>query len=159
MIHHPVQISEEIKTLNVISDAFEDGGHIPLKYTSDGENINPPLSIKNIPLEAKSLALIVEDPDAPIRPWIHWLVWNIPVSGKIDEDSIPGTEGWNSFSKIHYGGPCPPSRTHRYTFKVYALDELLNLHVASNKVEMEKAMSKHIIAFGELTGLYKKAEY
>ena len=76
MIHHPVQISEEIKTLNVISDAFEDGGHIPLKYTSDGENINPPLSIKNIPLEAKSLALIVEDPDAPIRPWIHWLVWS-----------------------------------------------------------------------------------
>jgi len=156
MVSQQILISKDIKTLDVTSSAFEYHKDIPIKYTCDGENINPPLTIKNIPHEAKSLVLIVDDLDAPIRPWVHWIVWNILPSGKIVENSVPGIEGWNDFGNQNYGGPCPLSGTHKYVFKVYALNELLEIKPAATKIELEKAMSLYVIAFGELLGLYKR---
>jgi hypothetical protein len=156
MIHSPTLLQKEIKTLEVSSPAFDNNSFIPEKYTCDGENINPPIDINKLPEETRSLVLIVEDKDAPIRSWIHWLVWNIPVTSKIKEKCIPGKEGINDFRQQHYGGPCPPSGTHRYLFKVYALDDLLYLNLPITKLELEKAMSSHIIGFGELEGLYRK---
>jgi Raf kinase inhibitor-like YbhB/YbcL family protein len=144
------------KQLIVSSTAFQDDGLIPSKYTCDGKNINPPLDIKQIPEETKCLALIVDDPDAPIGVWVHWLVWNIPVTHHFKENEVHGTEGVNDFQKHHYGGPCPPSGTHRYFFKIYALDTLLELPPSTKKIQLEKAMSGHIIAFGELIGLYRR---
>lgn len=156
MIEERYHISEIVKPLSISSDAFKDRGYIPAKYSCDGENINPPLSIGNIPKETKSLALIVDDPDAPIRTWVHWIVWNIPPAKKIKENEIAGDEGVNDFGNNSYGGPCPPSGTHNYIFKVYALDELLDLNPSATKIELEKAMAPHIIGFGKLVGLYKR---
>ena len=110
---------------------FQHNATIPRDFTCQGQDINPALTIANIPVHAKSLALIVDDPDAPMGTWVHWVVFNVPApsDGKltIKENSIPGTQGWNDFGRIHYGGPCPPSGTHRYFFKAYALDTQLNL--------------------------------
>ena len=146
----------DYKRLKVSSTAFQDEGMIPSKYTCDGRNINPPLDIKQIPEEAKCMVLIVDDPDAPLGIWVHWLVWNIPVTHHLKENEVHGTEGMNDFRQHHYGGPCPPSGTHRYFFKVYALDTLLELPASTKKIQLEKAMSEHIIAFGELIGLYRR---
>lgn len=146
----------EYKTLKVSSNAFGDNAMIPAKYTCDGINISPPLDIENIPEEAKSLVLIVDDPDAPSKTWVHWIVWNIPVTHHIKENEVHGVEGINDFNKHNYGGPCPPSGIHRYFFKVYALNDLLELPKSADKIELEKAMSERIIGFGELVGLYKK---
>jgi Raf kinase inhibitor-like YbhB/YbcL family protein len=146
----------DYKQMEISSAAFKDGGMIPSKYTCDGENVNPPIEIKNIPEEAVCLALIVDDPDAPISTWVHWTVWNMPVTHHIKENEVHGTEGVNDFQQQHYGGPCPPSGTHRYFFKVYALDALLELPSAAKKLELERIMSEHIIGFGELVGLYKR---
>lgn len=146
----------DYKSLKISSPAFENEGWIPAKYTCDGININPPLQIEHIPEAAKCLALIVDDPDAPIRTWIHWLVWNIPVTHFLKENNVHGIEGINDFQQNHYGGPCPPSGTHRYFFKVYALDALLDLEAGAKINELEKVMSEHIIGFGELIGLYKR---
>jgi Raf kinase inhibitor-like YbhB/YbcL family protein len=146
----------DYKHLKVTSAAFEYEGKIPEKYTCDGKNISPPLDIENIPEGAKCLVLIVDDPDAPVATWVHWLVWNIPITHHIHENEVHGTEGLNDFQQQQYGGPCPPSGKHRYFFKVYALKELLNLSANSKKNQVEKAMSGYIIAFGELVGLYKR---
>jgi Raf kinase inhibitor-like YbhB/YbcL family protein len=146
----------DYKLLTVSSSAFKDNEFIPIDYTCDGKNISPPLEIGHIPEKAKCLALIVDDPDAPGSTWVHWVVWNIPVTHHIRENEIHGTEGINDFKKHHYGGPCPPSGTHRYFFKVYALDSLLDLPDSAGKQQLEKAMSGSIIAFGELIGLYKR---
>jgi Raf kinase inhibitor-like YbhB/YbcL family protein len=129
---------------------------MPSRFTCDGLNINPPLDIGRIPEHTKSIALIIDDPDAPHTTFIHWVVWNIPVTTHIEEDSIPGTEGRNDFHRNHYGGPCPPSGTHRYFFKVYALDSLLDLKAGSAKKELLEAMEGHILGYGELIGLYKR---
>lgn len=142
--------------LNVSSPSFKDGEMIPPVYTCDGRNLNPAIDIDNIPGEAKCLALIVDDPDAPRGTWVHWVVWNIPVTHHISEDKVHGIEGLNDFKQQNYGGPCPPSGTHRYFFKVYALDALLDLPETTTKQRLEKAMSEHIIAFGELVGLYSR---
>lgn len=142
--------------LEVTSDAFKANELLPSLYTCDGKNINPPLHIDHIPDGAKSLALIVDDPDAPGGMWVHWVVWNIPVTHVIDENKIPGTEGVNDFRRNHYGGPCPPSGTHRYFFKVYALNAVLDLPTHSKKEDLEKAMHPHIVGFGEIVGLYKR---
>lgn len=155
-IHTEVTRAVDYKQLKVSSTAFQNEGMIPLKYTCDGTNINPPLDVEHIPEEAKCLALIVDDPDAPVGTWVHWVVWNIPVTHHIKENEIYGIEGLNDFQQHHYGGPCPPSGTHHYYFKVYALDALLDLPVNATKEKLEKAMSEHIIAFGELIGLYKR---
>ncbi|HJW28075.1 MAG TPA: YbhB/YbcL family Raf kinase inhibitor-like protein, partial [Saprospiraceae bacterium] len=121
------------KALQVTSTAFESQSMIPSKYTCDGQNINPPLDIDHIPDHAKSLALIMDDPDAGGGMFVHWVVWNIPITLHLQEHSIPGTEGMNDSRRVHYGGPCPPSGTHRYFFKVYALDATLDLPPSTNK--------------------------
>jgi Raf kinase inhibitor-like YbhB/YbcL family protein len=147
-----------MKELTVKSPAFENNKLIPSKYTCDGEEVSPPLTVEGIPEKTKSLALIMEDPDAPAGLFIHWLVWNIPPSNEIQENSVPGTEGLNTNKKNSYHGPCPPGGTHRYYFKVYALDTHLNLGAFSEKEVLENAMQNHILAHGELIGLYRRGK-
>jgi len=147
-----------MKKLSVMSSAFENNNFIPAKYTCDGDDVNPPLTIEGVPEGTKTLALIVDDPDAPMGTWDHWIVWNIPATtSKIAENTVPGTEGINDFRKRSYGGPCPPSGTHRYFFKVYALDVKLDLSPTSRKRDVEKAMQGHVLAKGELVGLYRRS--
>lgn len=146
----------DFKNLKVSSPAFKNDEFIPAKYTCDGENISPVLNIEGIPQNSKSLAIIVDDPDAPLGTWVHWVVWNIPVTHHIKENIVHGEEGLNDFQIHKYSGPCPPKGVHRYFFKVYALDDLLALPGNTTKYELEKAMSEHIIGFGELIGLYKR---
>ena len=142
--------------LKVTSSAFEHKGLIPRKYTCDGIDVNPPLNIDGLPEGTASLVLIVDDPDAPMGTWDHWVVWNIPPVREIEEDSVPGVEGLNDFRKHSYGGPCPPSGTHRYFFKVYALDTKLALSPDSRKKDVERAMKGRILAEGEIVGLYSR---
>lgn len=148
--------SMNIQSIKVFSSAFESNGTIPKKYTCSGESINPPLGFQGIPEEARSLVLIMDDPDAPMKTFTHWIVWNIGPVAKIDEDSIPGIEGMNDFRKIGYSGPCPPSGTHRYFFRIYALDKQLELKEGTSRKELENAMIGHIIAEGELMGKCSK---
>jgi Raf kinase inhibitor-like YbhB/YbcL family protein len=143
--------------LVVKSQAFEAGKQIPKKYTCDGDDVNPPLAIENVPKETKTLVLAVDDPDAPSGTFDHWIVWNIPAStNKIAENSSPGKEGQSSFGNNGYGGPCPPSGTHRYFFKLYALDTELKLAPSAKKKDVEKAMQGHVLAKGELIGTYHR---
>ncbi len=143
--------------LIVKSPAFKNNQMIPSKYTCDGQEINPPLTIEDIPPETESLALVLEDPDAPRGTFDHWIVWNIAPTGKIEENSVPGVVGLNSSGEPEYNSMCPPSGTHRYFFKVYALDTKLNLKPwLTRKKELEKAMQGHILAKGELIGLYRR---
>jgi Raf kinase inhibitor-like YbhB/YbcL family protein len=147
-----------MKKLSVMSPTFENNQLIPAKYTCDGDNVNPPLAIDGVPEGTKTLALIVDDPDAPMGTWDHWIVWNIPATtSKIAENTVPGTEGMNDSKRRSYGGPCPPSGTHRYFFKVYALDVKLDLSPAARKRDVEKAMQGHVLAKGELVGLYRRS--
>ena len=143
-------------SMKILSPEFENDGFIPKKFTCQGEDVSPTLIIENIPKEAKSLALIVDDPDAPMGTWVHWVVFDIPLINRIEENSIPGKQGSNDFGRKDYGGPCPPSGTHRYFFKIYALDKILNLTEGITKKELEKAMEGHILGQSELIGLYKK---
>ena len=143
-------------TLKLSSSEFEHEGYIPVKYTCQGENINPPISIEGIPKETKSLALVMEDPDAPGGIFDHWAVWNIRPTKTIKEDSMPGRIAKNSIGDYSYTGPCPPSGTHRYFFKIYALDTLLDLEKDVDKKMLEQAVQGHILAYGELMGLYRK---
>ena len=144
--------------LTVTSPAFEHSGTIPKQYTCDGENVSPELRIGGIPPNAKSLAIVVDDPDAPAGTFTHWVIWNIPPN----KAQIPvgvkdiGTEGMTSFSRTGYGGPCPPpGKPHRYFFKVYALDTMLDLLTASaNKTQLQMGIEQHLLAVAELTGLY-----
>ncbi len=142
--------------MKLTSQDFRHNQLIPAKFTCQGEDINPGLIIDDIPKEAKSLVLIVDDPDAPGGMWVHWVVYDIPVLPRIEENSIPGKQGLNDFGRKNYGGPCPPSGTHRYFFKIYALDKKLNLAEGINKQELEKAMEEHILDKAGLIGLYKK---
>jgi Raf kinase inhibitor-like YbhB/YbcL family protein len=147
-----------VQKLVVKSPVFENNQLIPAKYTCDGDNVNPPLTIEGVPEGAKSLVLIVDDPDCPTGTWNHWLVWNIPsTTRKIEENKVPGTEGISTYRKHAYGGPCPPSGTHRYFFKVYALDAKLDLTANAEKKDVEKAMESHVLAEGELVGLYRRS--
>jgi Raf kinase inhibitor-like YbhB/YbcL family protein len=151
--------AQDMGTLKLSSPAFKHNDAIPSKYTCDGADINPPLVIENAPLGAKSFALIVDDPDAPAGNWVHWVVWNIdPTTIEIRENTVPprALQGINDFRKHDYGGPCPPSGTHRYFFKLYALDMMLSISPKSNKAELERVMKGHIVAQGELIGLYRR---
>jgi len=144
-------------SLIVTSAAFHNGELIPSKYTCDGEEINPPLEIMELPEGTQSLALIVDDPDAPNGTFDHWLVWNIdPFKKHIAENSNPGISGHNSAGKTGYHGPCPPSGSHRYFFKVYALSTNLDLAPGSGKKELEDAMLPHILGQGSLMGRYER---
>jgi len=145
-----------VASLKISSEVFSNNGMIPSKYTCEGENINPPIIISNLPMQSKTLVLIVEDPDASKGTFVHWLVWNIPPTNKIRENTVPGEEGKNDFKKHNYMGPCPPSGTHHYSFKIYSLDNFLHLEPTATRAELEAAMSKYVIGFGELIGMYKK---
>ena len=144
----------------ISSPAFSNNSPIPKKFTCQGEDSNPALIIENIPAGTKSLALIVDDPDAPMGTWVHWVVFNIHPDNlsryEIKEKTVPGIQGINDFQQLNYGGPCPPSGTHRYFFKIYALDNDLNLKAGSGKAAVEKAMPGHVLDKAELIGLYKK---
>lgn len=144
--------------MKITSSAFQEGGNIPSKFTCDGADSSPPLQIAEIPSGAKSLALIVDDPDAPSGLFTHWMVWNIsPQTNTIAEGSPPkGVHGTNDFGKSGYGGPCPPSGTHRYYFRIFALDSELNLPPATKRSQLAAAMKGHVVAQGELMGRYAK---
>lgn len=143
-------------TLTIKSPAFENDSYIPEKYSCDGSNINPPLTIKNIPSNAKSIALIMDDPDAPKGTFDHWIMWNMELVTDIEENSAPGAQGLNGRKENKYTGPCPPSGIHHYHFKVYALDKILDIPENSDKAALQKAMEGHILAEGELIGLYER---
>ncbi len=146
--------------MKINSSAFKNYQLIPKKHTCDGKNINPPFQIGGVPEKAKSLVFIVDDPDAPTGTFDHWIVWNIdPSISSIQENSLPegGVEGLNDFGKSSYGGPCPPpSETHHYHFKVYALDTELNLASSSNRETVAQAMEGHILDWAELVRLYRR---
>ena len=164
----------------ITSPSFQNNGYIPQKFTCEGENISPELRVQNVPENAKSLALIIDDPDAPAGTFTHWTVWNIdPKITAIKENSVPpglpadlsaevlttteasikagAVEGRTDFGKTGYGGPCPPSgKPHRYFFKLYALAAMLNLKAGADKAELEAEIQKHLIAKAELVGLYHR---
>jgi Raf kinase inhibitor-like YbhB/YbcL family protein len=150
---------DKMGALTITSLAFEHNGSIPKQYTCDGKDISPPLGFEGVPPTAKSLALIVDDPDAPAGTWVHWVLWNIdPKMKGITENVVPtgSVQGKNDFRKNSYGGPCPPSGTHRYFFKLYALNTMLTIGQGSTKADLEKAMKGHILAEGQIIGLYKR---
>ena len=145
--------------LEISSPVFPEGGEIPSKYTCDGDDASPPLAFTGIPEKARSLVLIVDDPDAPAGTWVHWVVWNIPPDTReIPENSVPdgALQGTNDFGKRKYGGPCPPSGTHRYFFKLYALDANLSLPPGATKAQVEGAMNGHVVARAERVGRYAR---
>ncbi|HHW60074.1 MAG TPA: YbhB/YbcL family Raf kinase inhibitor-like protein [Bacteroidales bacterium] len=152
------------KEIIVKSKSFIDGGMIPSKYTCDGANVSPQISWENIPEGTKSLALICDDPDAPMGTFVHWVLYDIPPMIKeLPENILPekilpsgAKHGVNDFRKYGYGGPCPPSGTHRYYFKLYALDTMLNLEPGKKKAELLKEIEGHIIAQGQIMGKYSR---
>jgi hypothetical protein len=143
--------------MKVTSSAFEEGGDIPSKFSRDGHDINPDLRIEGAPTNAKSLVLIMDDPDAPVGLFTHWLVWNIdPKAAEIAEKSVPAgaVQGTNDYPNLGYGGPQPPSGTHRYYFKIFALDRTLDLPSGTKRKDLDKAMIGHVIGQGQLMGRY-----
>ena len=144
-------------SISIASPAFQSGAEIPAKFTCNGANVNPELKISGVPNQATSLVLIVDDPDAPRGLFTHWIVWNLDLkTTDIAENSAPagGIQGTNDFGKRNYGGPCPPSGTHRYFFKIFALDTKLELKPSARRAELDAAMKGHVLAQGELMGRY-----
>jgi Raf kinase inhibitor-like YbhB/YbcL family protein len=154
----------ETMAITITKAAFEEGGMIPRKYTCDGDDVSPPLAWTGVPGEAKTLALICDDPDAPVGTWVHWVLFNLPRNTQELHQAIPpekelkngAKQGRNDFGNIGYGGPCPPAGTHRYYFKLYALDTALNLTAGATKAELLKAMEGHILAQGQIMGKYRR---
>lgn len=150
--------------IKITSSAFQDGGLIPAKYTCDGADVSPPLQWDNVPQTAKSIALICDDPDAPMGTFVHWVLFNLPaetrqLAEKVAADkTLPSgaRQGTSGFGRVGYGGPCPPSGTHRYFFKIYALDTTLDLPAGARKSDLLKVMQGHILAQGQLVGKYKR---
>jgi Raf kinase inhibitor-like YbhB/YbcL family protein len=152
-------------SFNLESTVFKEGGDIPQKFTCDGADVSPPLKWENPPQGTKSVALIADDPDAPVGTWVHWVIYDLDPQltelreGMAKLEKIPGIgkQGLNDFRKVGYGGPCPPpGKPHRYYFKLYALDTKFNLKPRATKQEVEQAMKGHIIAQAELMGRYKR---
>ncbi len=150
--------------IKITSPAFEEGGMIPRKYTCDGADISPPLAWTGVPEAARTLALISDDPDAPMGTWVHWVLFNLPATVTELPEGVPtdkelkngAKQGRNDFRRIGYGGPCPPGGTHRYFFKLYALDKALDLAAGATKAELLRAMEGHILAQGQLMGKYRR---
>lgn len=144
--------------MKLTSPAFANNGAIPPEFTCDSADISPPLEISDVPKNTKSLALIMDDPDAPVGTFVHWAVWNIsPDTKEIRKGNEPlGVQGTTGFRRKGYGGPCPPSGTHRYFFRLYALDAELKLPEGSAKHDLENAMQSHVIAQAQLMGTYKR---
>ena len=159
-------LPEGVKTMaiTVTSTAFQEGGMIPKQYTCDGADISPPLSWSGVPEGVKSLALVSDDPDAPMGTWVHWVLFNIPPSTHELPENVPPDEtlssgtrhGVTDFGRFGYGGPCPPGGTHRYFFKLYALDTMLDLSGRVTKTDLLNAMRDHIMAEGQLMGKYQR---
>jgi len=145
-------------TLTISCPSFNHEGDIPARFTCDGNNINPALTITELPEDTQALAIIMEDPDAPGGVFDHWLEWNIPVTNLIRENTNPGISGLNSSGKTGYHGPCPPSGSHRYYFHVFALDAALDLPGHSNREALEQAMQSHVIAAGTIMGRYSRQD-
>ncbi|MBZ5534831.1 MAG: YbhB/YbcL family Raf kinase inhibitor-like protein [Acidobacteriia bacterium] len=152
-------------TLKISSSAFKEGQTIPVRHTCDGEDISPPLNWDPVPEGVKSLALITDDPDAPVGTWVHWVLFNLPSSVMELSEKVPAEEafpngarqGLNDFGRIGYGGPCPPrGSAHRYFFKLYALDTGLSLKPRATKKDLIEAMAGHILGEGQLMGIYKR---
>jgi Raf kinase inhibitor-like YbhB/YbcL family protein len=148
----------ETTELIITSPAFEHEGNIPSEYTCDGEEINPPLHIGQLPENTITLALIVEDPDASKGVFDHWIVWNIDPVNIISENSRPGISGKNSAGKTGYHGPCPPDGVHRYFFYVFALDTAMDLATVADKAALQQAMQGHIIGQGHIMGRYERIQ-
>lgn len=146
------------------SSAFADGNFIPSRYTCDGPDLSPPLAWEDLPPGTRSLALICDDPDAPAKVWVHWVVYNLPASLRGLPEGVPpdpelpqgGRQGRNDFGRLGYGGPCPPSGTHRYFFRLYALDEVLDLAPGATKGDLVRKMTGHILAETALVGRYAR---
>ncbi|MBF2080491.1 MAG: YbhB/YbcL family Raf kinase inhibitor-like protein [Synechococcales cyanobacterium T60_A2020_003] len=154
-------------TITLTSPAFKDGQAIPSTFTCDGADLSPPLSWKSVPEDTQSLVLIVDDPDAPKGTWVHWVLFDVPGSTTELPEGIPSKatvlsgakQGKNDFKRIGYGGPCPPpGKAHRYYFKLYALDKILNLEAGATKADLEALMKGHILAQGQLMGLYMRGK-
>ncbi|MBN1423083.1 YbhB/YbcL family Raf kinase inhibitor-like protein [Candidatus Fermentibacteria bacterium] len=150
----------------VTSPAFMESASIPTTHTCDGENLSPPVAWSTIPEGTQSIALLCDDPDAPLKTWVHWVVYNVPPSaqglpqGVAHAEALPdgSRQGINDFGRVGYGGPCPPQgSTHRYFFRVYALDCTLSVGNRATKRSVEKAMEGHIVASGVLLGTYRRA--
>lgn len=154
MIQAPVL--QSIKSMTVTSKVFTEDDVIPKRYTCDGLNVSPPLDIAFIPQQTVTIAILMEDPDAPISSWTHWLVWNLPPVHQIKENTFLGRNGVNDFSRNFYCGPCPMKGKHHYVFKVYALDTVLKLYSTSKKHDFLKAISGHVIAYGEISATYSR---
>ncbi len=160
----PNALTENGSGLVLSSTAFKEGQAIPRQYTCDGVNISPPLEWTGAPKTAKTIAIIADDPDAPAGIWVHWVLYNVPAEYIGFVENVPASEnlrgggfqGKNDFGKIGYGGPCPPSGTHRYFFKIYAVDSELPLEAGATKADVEKAMQGHIVAQGQLMGTYSR---
>ena len=150
--------------ITLVSAAFKEGQPIPRQYTCDGVNISPPLEWSGAPKTAKTIAIIADDPDAPAGTWVHWVLYNLPAENIGLVENVPATEtlkaggfqGKNDFGKIGYGGPCPPSGTHRYFFKIYAVDTELPLKAGATKADLEKALEGHVVSKGQLMGTYSR---
>ncbi len=150
--------------IKITSSAFEDGGLIPAKYTCDGTDISPPLQWDAAPEGTQSIALICDDPDAPMGTWVHWVLYNLPADTRELTENVPtdstlpdgAKQGITDFGRTGYGGPCPPSGTHRYFFKIYALDTKIDLAAGADKPQLLKAMEGHILGQGQLIGKYKR---
>ena len=151
-------------SIKLTSTAFKEGEPIPRQYTCVGVNVSPSLEWSDVPKSAKALVIIADDPDAPSGIWVHWVLYNLPADNigmvenlpTTDELKAGGFQAKNDFGKIGYGGPCPPSGTHRYFFKLYALDSELPLKAGATKAEVEKAMEGHVVAQGQLMGTYRR---
>ncbi len=160
------QITEEDieMAIEISSPAFQEGAAIPKKYSCDGQDVSPALAWSNIPSGSQSLALIMDDPDAPAGTWVHWVVYDMPASNSGLPENVPttggvpggGVQGNNSWKRSGYGGPCPPGGTHRYFFKLYALDKLLGLGPGATKGQVLKAMEGHVLDQGQLMGRYSR---
>jgi len=155
---------QSAKDIKLTSTAFKEGESIPHQYTCDGVNVSPPLEWSGVPKSAKTVAMIADDPDAPSGTWVHWILYNLPAENIGMVENLPtgenlkagGLQGKNDFGNVGYGGPCPPSGTHRYFFKIYALDGELPLKAGATKPEVEKAMEGHVMAQGQLMGTYRR---
>ena len=150
--------------MELTSSVFQEGQSIPSLYTCDGKDISPPLSWSGAPVETKSFALIADDPDAPRGTWVHWVLWNLPATANELKEALPAIphlpsgalQGKNDSGESGYGGPCPPSGTHRYFFKLYALGTMLPFKSGATKSQLEAAMKGHVLAQATLMGVYSR---